>query len=231
MDRDGLRLSNGAVVLLSGGVDSVTLLHYVRKRLQCPRILALSFLYGQKHSRELQMARWQAQAAGVAEHQVIDMSFYGALTEGGSALTGTTVALPDLADIPAAHRHQPPTYVPNRNMIFLSLAAAWAEARGVPDVFYGAQQQDEYGYWDCTVDFVAKMNDLFALNRNQPVRLHAPFVRMRKAEVVEIGLALGVDYTHTWSCYRGGEEPCGRCPSCVERKAAFDGCSTPGATR
>jgi 7-cyano-7-deazaguanine synthase len=106
-------------------------------------------------------------------------------------------------------------------MVLLALAAAYAEAKGVQDVFYGAQRQDEYGYWDCSGKFVERLNDVLSLNRGKPVRVHAPFARMRKAEVLRLGLELGVDYEHTWTCYRGGAKPCGTCPSCVERDAAF----------
>jgi 7-cyano-7-deazaguanine synthase len=132
--------------------------------------------------------------------------------------------VPALAQIDPRQRPQPPTYAPNRNMVFLSLAAAYAEGIDAADVFYGAQAQDEYGYWDCTVDFLSKINDLLRLNREQPVTVHAPFVRKSKAEVLRIGLELGVDFAHTWSCYRGGAEPCGTCPTCVERAAAFRAC-------
>lgn len=210
-----------AVVLLSGGIDSVTLLHYTARRLEIPEIHALSFVYGQKHSRELEMAAWQAEALGVAEHRRIDISFYGELIRGGSALTDESIPIPDLAGLTEEQRRQPPTYVPNRNMVLLSLAAGYAEANGIQHVFYGAQAQDEYGYWDCTPGFVGKLNKLLQLNRVRPVRIHAPFVEKRKSDVLRIGLELGVDYSHTWSCYRGEERPCGRCPSCVEREAAF----------
>ena len=211
-----------AVVLLSGGLDSSTLLHYVVKRLGAREVHAVSFLYGQKHQRELDCAKWQANAAGVKAHDIVDMSFFAALTPGSSALTDAAVAVPRLADLDAAALSQPPTYVPNRNMMLLSVAAAYAEARGVRDIFYGAQTQDSYGYWDCTAEFLNKINAVLALNHRPPVIVHAPFVRMRKAEEIRIGLELGVDYAHTWTCYRGGQIPCGECPSCAERAGAFN---------
>jgi 7-cyano-7-deazaguanine synthase len=210
-----------AVVRLSGGVDSVTLLHYVKKRLNCAEVYAVSFRYGQRHSRELEMAEWQAKNVGVNEHRQVDISSFGDLTGKGSVLTDKHREVLALADIEEQERSQPPTYVPNRNMVLLSLSAAYAEAIGVADVYYGAQAQDEYGYWDCTVAFVERINSVLNLNRREPVRVHAPFVEMSKVEVVKIGLELGVDYLHTWTCYRGGEEACGECPSCVERNAAF----------
>jgi 7-cyano-7-deazaguanine synthase len=212
---------DAAVVLLSGGVDSSTLLHYVRKRLGIAEIFALSFRYGQRHSRELEAAAAQAARVGVREHRVLDIAGFGALTAGGSVLTNPDVDIPDLAAIPAAERHQPPTYVPNRNMVLLSLAAAYAEAAGIGDIYYGAQAQDEYGYWDCTSEFLARINHLLSLNRKRPVTVYAPFVDRRKTAVVLLGQALGVDFALTWTCYRGAARPCGRCPSCVERAQAF----------
>jgi len=210
-----------AVVLLSGGLDSSTLLHYVIKRLGASEVYALSFLYGQKHKREIEAAVWQAQAAGVKSHDVVDMGFFGALIPGSSVLTDVAMAVPRLSDLGPETLTQPPTYVPNRNMMLLSVAAAYAEARGVRDLFYGAQTQDSYGYWDCTPEFLERINAVLALNRHPPVMVHAPFVWMRKAEELKLGLELGVDYAHTWTCYRGGATPCGDCPSCVERAAAF----------
>jgi 7-cyano-7-deazaguanine synthase len=208
-------------VLLSGGIDSVTLLHYIAGRLRVPTVYTLSLAYGQKHSRELEMARWQARAVGVAGHSAIDISFFAPLIAGASALTDTGREVPDLAQLDGEARRQPPTYVPHRNLLFLALAAARAEAVGAGDVFYGAQLHDEVGYWDCTAEFVDRLNSLLNLNRRRPVSVHAPFSGRTKSEVVKIGLALGVDYSHTWTCYRGEDRPCGSCPSCVERSAAF----------
>jgi len=94
-------------------------------------------------------------------------------------------------------------------------------------VFYGAQAQDEYGYWDCTSEFVRRINHVLALNRATPVTVHAPFVMLKKAETVKLGIELGVDFSRTWSCYRGGEKPCGVCPTCVERANAFAAAGAP----
>ena len=138
------------------------------------------------------------------------------------ALTDGAIDVPDLEAVADSDRRQPPTYVPNRNMVLLALGAALAEARGACDLFYGAQAQDEYGYWDCTQEFQERLNAVLALNRGRPVRIHAPFVTMKKAEIVRVGIALGVDFSLTWSCYRGGERPCGSCPTCVERTNAFE---------
>ncbi len=210
-----------AVVLLSGGVDSTVLLHHVIRDLGRGPVHVLSYNYGQRHSKELDCARYQAEAAGAAVHRVIDITFMGELLRGGSALIAGGSEVPDLEDVPEADRVQPPTYVPNRNMMLLSMAAAYAEAHGVRDIFYGAQAQDEYGYWDCTVAFLERINHLLELNRGERVTVHAPFVRMKKADTVRLGLSLGVDFDRTWSCYRGGDQPCGTCPTCVERDNAF----------
>lgn len=211
-----------AVVLLSGGVDSTTLLHYVKKKLGVETVCALSVVYGQKHVREIEMAKWQARAVQAAEHRIVDISQFAGLVAGASALTDGDISVPDMADIAVGDRDQPMTYVPNRNMMMLSIAAAYAESRGAQAVYYGAQAQDEYGYWDCTIDFVSKINDVLALNRRNAVRVFAPFAGISKAEVVKTGIEMGIDYEHTWTCYRGGETPCGECPSCVERRKAFD---------
>lgn len=209
-----------AVVLLSGGVDSSVLLHHVVKGLCCPAVHALSFNYGQRHSRELACASAQARLVA-AEHRIMDITFMGALIQQGSALIEGGEAVPDLASLSPEELTQPPTYVPNRNMMLLSMAAAYAEAHGMTDLYYGAQAQDEYGYWDCTKDFLKRMNDVLALNRKRPITIHAPFVSKSKGETVRLGVELGVDFRQTWSCYRGGENACGTCPTCVERLNAF----------
>jgi len=215
-----------AVVLLSGGLDSSVLLHEVKRGLGVAEVHAISFDYGQRHGIELTCARWQAEAAGV-QHTIIPMSFLGALLAPGSTLLSDGAPVPDLADLSAEQLSQPPTYVPHRNLLLLSLAAAYAEANGIRDVYYGAQAQDEYGYWDCTQAFLDRLNVVLSLNRDTPVTIHAPFVAHDKAANVRLGLTLGVDFSHTWTCYRGaqGQEvprPCGTCPACVERRLAFE---------
>ena len=210
-----------AVVLLSGGMDSTVLLHHAIKEIRCPEVHALSFNYGQRHSRELACAAAQARLAGISHHRVMDITFMGALIRQGSALIDGGDDVPDLASLSAEDLAQPPTYVPNRNMMLLSMAAAYAEAHGMTDVYYGAQAQDEYGYWDCTRDFLRRINEVLLLNRRKPVTIHGPFIESSKAEIVARGIRLGVDFAQTWSCYRGGASACGTCPTCVERLNAF----------
>lgn len=214
---------NKAVVLLSGGLDSTTLLHYLKNKPACPALYALTFDYGQKHfARELACARWQINHLDVREHLVIDISFFAGFIGKSSSLTSPSIPVPDYAAIKPGERDQPPTYVPNRNMILISLACAHAEALKAGFVFYAAQQQDYYGYWDCTDEFISGINSVLKLNHRNPVALRAPFTSFKKSKVLKIGLALGVNYAHTWSCYRGHAKACGKCPSCVERLAAFN---------
>jgi len=210
------------VILLSGGLDSTTLLHYLKKQLGCHAIYALTFNYGQKHfDRELACARWQINHLGVREHLVVDISFFGKFIGKSSALTSRFNPVPDYDAIKPEKLSQPPTYVPNRNMILISLACAHAEALGIAKVYYAAQAQDFYGYWDCTKAFVSGMNRVLKLNHRRPVILQAPFAGFKKSNVLKVGLGLGVNYAHTWSCYRGHKKACGKCPSCVERLNAF----------
>ena len=136
-----------------------------------------------------------------------------------SALVSDDIPIPQAAAV--LGNPQPITYVPNRNMIFLSLAAAYAETRGVAEAYYGAQQHDIYGYWDTTSQFLGRLNELFQLNRQTPIQIKAPFVNYSKTDILRTGLALAVDYSVTWSCYEGQETACGRCPTCVERLNAF----------
>lgn len=210
---------SSAVVLLSGGMDSSVLMFHVRQT--CETVHALSIFYGQRHARELECAGKQTYAAGAAAHELIDLSGVGPLLRAGSVLLEGSGPVPKLEDIPEKDRSQPPTYVPNRNMMLLSVAAAYAEAHGITQLYYGAQAQDEYGYWDCTSAFVERMNSVLALNRAAPVIVHAPFVRYSKTEILRLGLNLGVRFEDTWSCYRGKAPACGVCPTCVERLRAF----------
>ncbi|NLB59984.1 MAG: 7-cyano-7-deazaguanine synthase QueC [Lentisphaerae bacterium] len=211
-----------AVILLSGGLDSSTLLHYISKKLGYTVLEALTFQYGQKHARELQCAAWQAQHLQVRRHQLMDLQALGILSAEASSLTARTISVPDLADLSAEQREQPSTYVPQRNLVLLALAAAYAESLGSAVVFFGAHLQDQHGYWDCTPAFLERLNAVLALNRRLAVCLQAPFIHMSKGEIVAQGRVLGVDYAQTWSCYRGGARACGTCPACVARRQAFE---------
>lgn len=214
-------MSESVVVLVSGGMDSSVLLHHAARTLERSPLYTLSFDYGQRHARELDCAARQSAAAGAADHRVVHLQDVAGLVSAGTTLVQGGADVPDLADLPEADRDQPPTYVPNRNMMLLSIGAAYAEAMGAPEVMYGAQAHDEYGYWDCTPAFLGAINAVLKLNRRTPVRILAPLVEKSKADLVRMGIELGVDFSQTWSCYRGGEVACGTCPTCVERLNAW----------
>jgi 7-cyano-7-deazaguanine synthase len=206
-----------AVIIVSGGLDSVTLLHYLVKKEQI-KPAVISFMYGQKHDKEIAFAKLHAEQLNCPKQLTLNLNLLQPLFA-HSALVADNVAVPDVLEVMGDP--QPITYVPNRNMIFLSLAAAYAETLGVTDVYYGAQKHDVYGYWDTTPQFLERMNQLLALNRKTPLEIKAPFVQYSKTEIVRLGLELGIDYRLTWSCYEGQELACGRCPTCAERLKAF----------
>lgn len=206
-----------SVAIVSGGMDSVTLLHYLIKvEKRAPAII--TFGYGQKHYKEIEYAKAQAALLGCLEHLVLDMALLRPLFA-NSALVSLETAVPSITDV--LDDPQPPTYVPNRNMIFLALAVAYAETQGVSDVFYGAQRHDIYGYWDTTPQFLERVNQVYTLNRKTQVTIQAPFVQYSKTDILRQGLKLDVNYGLTWSCYEGHEVACGRCPTCTERIRAF----------
>lgn len=205
------------VVIVSGGLDSVTLLHYlVKKKGRRPAVI--TFLYGQKHGREVACAKTRVDLLGLENHLVLDLNLLRPLFA-SSALVAGNIETPSLEEVMG--NPQPLTYVPNRNMIFLALAAAYAETCGVDVVYYGAQRHDMYGYWDTTAEFLEQLNRVYQLNRNKPIRIEAPFVDKSKTDLLSLGLGLEVDYGKTWSCYEGAQEACDRCPTCAERLKAF----------
>lgn len=208
-----------AVVLFSGGLDSTTALYLAKDKGY--QVHALSFNYGQSHNRELQAAKDVVEEVGVADHVVVEtnMSAWG-----GSSLTDGEVEIPEGDE---AKEEIPSTYVPARNMIFLSYAASYAEAVGAQHVFIGVSEVDYSGYVDCRQEFIDAMENAInkgtvcAVEEGNPIQIHAPFIDMTKAEEIELGMELGVDYSLTWTCYRGGEVACGDCDSCVLRLKAF----------
>lgn len=206
-----------SVAIVSGGMDSVTLLHHLVKR-EGRNPAVITFVYGQKHDKEVALAQAQARLLGCGQHLVLDLGLLRPLFA-HSALVDRGTAVPDILDVMGDP--QPATYVPNRNMIFLALAAAYAETNGVSDIFYGAQRHDIYGYWDTTPQFLASLNEVYSLNRKTPIQIQAPFVQFSKADILRLGLEMDVDYAQTWSCYEGKEAACGRCPTCAERLQAF----------
>jgi len=207
-----------AVVLLSGGLDSATVLAMARAQgFACH---ALSLDYGQRHHAELSAARRVAHALGAVEHKVLPLS----LDEiGGSALTDRSIAVPE-----AGGEGIPVTYVPARNTVFLALALGWAEVLGSTDLFVGVNAVDYSGYPDCRPAFIEAFERLANLATKAGVegnvfRVHAPLIEMSKAEIIRAGSALGVDYGLTVSCYQADEQglACGRCDSCRLRAEGF----------
>jgi 7-cyano-7-deazaguanine synthase len=212
-----------AVVLLSGGLDSATVLAIAKA--EGYDVYALSFAYGQRHSWELECAREVARAGGAKEHRTttIDLRAFG-----GSALTAEI-------DVPKGRAPEemsgeiPITYVPARNTIFLSFALAWAEVLGSSDIFIGVNALDYSGYPDCRPEFIAAFERLANLatkagvEGRQRLRIHTPLISLTKAEIIRKGLELGVDYGLTSSCYDPSPSgaPCGRCDSCVLRQKGF----------
>jgi len=203
-----------AVVIYSGGMDSYTVLHHALRRGY--ELHALSFHYGQRHARELDAARRVCEQLGIA-HQVVDIQAIHPLID-NSALTDAERALPD-GDY--AEDNLTATVVPNRNMILLSLAIAKAVNIGAEVCFYGAHGGDHVLYPDCRPEFLARMNDVAAIANFSPVTIEAPYLHADKADILADGLAMGLDYAETWTCYQGGETACGECGSCRERLAAF----------
>ena len=210
-----------AVVLVSGGLDSATVLAMARANgFAC---IALSFEYGQRHSNELDAARRVAGAGGAIEHRILSLPI-GQL--GGSALTDTGIDVPPAAEDDDAD--MPVTYVPARNTIFLSIALGLAETTGARDIFIGANAVDYSGYPDCRPAFIAAFETLANLAtragvEGDPFRIHAPLIDMTKAEIIRRGIELGVDYGLTTSCYdpNAAGEACGKCDSCRLRARGF----------
>jgi 7-cyano-7-deazaguanine synthase len=222
-----------AVVLLSGGLDSATALAVARR--DGFRCHALTVAYGQRHDAERAAARRVARALGAAEHREmhLDLAAFG-----GSALTADIPVPLDRSEAEMASGI-PVTYVPARNTVFLSLALAWAEVLGAFDIYVGMNVIDYSGYPDCRPEFIAAFEALANLATKAGVEgkgrftVHAPLVRLSKADIIRLGVALGVDYGLTHSCYAPGAEgaACGRCDSCRLRRAGFEAAGVPDPTR
>jgi 7-cyano-7-deazaguanine synthase len=212
-----------AVVLLSGGVDSSTAAAVAKS--EGYELYALSFRYGQRHEREIEAARKTAPSLAVKDHLIIEFDLSAI---GGSALT-------DQIDVPKARTAQeiargiPVTYVPARNTIFLSFGLAWAEVLGAEHIFFGANQLDYSGYPDCREEYIRVFENMANLATKAGVegklklQIHTPLIRMTKAEIIQKGFELGVDYSLTWSCYdpQPGDLACGLCDSCQLRLKGF----------
>lgn len=214
-----------ALVLCSGGVDSTTLLAMAVRDYGADSVYALSIFYGQRHEREIASARAVASHYGV-EQRFLDLGAIFADSD-CSLLAHSTAAIPEesYAD-QLTHTGGKPvnTYVPFRNGLFLSSAASMALSLGCSAVYYGAHHDDWAGnaYPDCSPEFVAAMARAIDEGTDGELALKAPFVHDSKADIVARGLELGVPYELTWSCYEGGERPCGVCATCIDRTRAFE---------
>ncbi len=215
-------LDSVTVLIFSGGLDSTTLLWFLAKVEKHRRIHALTFNYGQRHLKEIEHAKRIVKFAtenlnAEIEHKIVDITSIHELIAVG-ALTGGK-------DVPKAHyedESQRITIVPNRNMIFLSIAVGYAVKIGDGAVYYSAHRGDYANYPDCRKEFVKAMDTaVYLANIFTPVEIRAPFIDMDKAEIVRLGLKLGVPYELTWTCYEGGEGPCLSCGACIERTEAF----------
>jgi len=213
-----------ALVLFSGGVDSTTCLGIAVKKYGAEEVLALSVYYGQKHSREIEAAQKIAAHYGV-KLRTLDLALIFADSD-CSLLKGSSEDIPKESYAEQlAHTDGAPvsTYVPFRNGLFLSSAASIALSNGCEVIYYGAHSDDAAGnaYPDCSADFNNAINTAIYLGSGNALRVEAPFIGLTKAQVVAKGLELGVPYELTWSCYEGGNEPCGVCGTCRDRIAAF----------
>jgi 7-cyano-7-deazaguanine synthase len=209
-----------AIVLISGGLDSATCLVFAQKQgFDC---YALTIDYGQRNFAEIEAARGVAKTYGAIKHRIVNVDLLRAL--GGSALTDDEIDVPNFV----GDGKIPVTYVPARNTIFLSLALGWAEIIGAYDIFYGANAVDYSGYPDCRPEYIEAFERVANLATKAGIEgkqfsIHAPLLRMSKAETIKLGTSLGIDYGLTITCYQPNDEgrACGRCDSCTLRKEGF----------
>jgi 7-cyano-7-deazaguanine synthase len=210
-----------AVVLLSGGLDSSTVVY--QARVDGCECYAISFDYQQRHRRELDCAVAIARCAGVKEHQIVSFDLR---QWGGSALTDDDLDLPEGRSLAQMSEQIPITYVPARNTIFLSFGLSYAEAIGARAVYLGVNALDYSGYPDCRPDYIQAMQTVFELGtkqgrEGQPIEIVTPLINLKKTAIIELGNQLGVPWEKTWSCYAGSDIACGVCDSCQLRLTAF----------
>ena len=211
--QERVQMTNKVVVIYSGGMDSFTVLNRAIK--DGKQVFALSFDYGQRHVKELHCADHVCKSLNI-KHKTIDISAINQLLAGSS--------LTDDIDIPEGHyeaENMKSTVVPNRNMILLSLAVGYAVSVGASQVYYGAHSGDHAIYPDCRPEFVEKMNDVCQIANYESVEIFSPYLNVSKTAILTDGLAMGLSYENTWTCYNGRDKACGKCGACQERLEAF----------
>ena len=211
-------MSEQAVIIVSGGIDSTTLLYKTLERGY--DVKTLTFLYGQRHVKEAEYAENICRSLSVP-HKTVDLSSMKELLA-GSALTDSAVSVPEVPETAEHYETLQATIVPNRNAIFLSVAVGYAVSLGAENIFFGAHFSDRGVYPDCRSEFVDAFQSAERLATDVPgLTIKAPFVDSDKSEIVKLGQGLGVPFKDTWTCYKGGRLHCGTCSSCRERKRAF----------
>ena len=193
--------NNKVVVPISGGMDSTVILYKAVETFGADNVFGLSYDYGQRHKRELKLAKYHVNKLKIKEWQTINTSFIKKLAP-TSSLTNNNIDTPDIRQM--AGEAQPKSYVPNRNMIFLSIAASYAEAVGAKIIYHGATKVDSLaGYWDASPEFLPIINEILALNRETRIIIEAPLIEMDKADIVREGIRLNVRFSKTYTCYSG----------------------------
>ena len=216
------------VASISGGIDSSTLLYFLRRQPRIGDVKAITFNYGQKLDKEIKAALEISSCLGVY-CKVVDISNIQTLLT-KSALIGKDVEIPEVSETAEHFETLKITIVPNRNAIFLSLAVAYAVNLGYDAVAYAAHWSDKGVYPDCTVEFVGAFERAMQIGNDRLIEILAPFLQIDKSEIIRRGHKFGVPYSLTWSCYKGGKVHCGVCSSCRERKRAFKEANVPDPT-
>jgi 7-cyano-7-deazaguanine synthase len=205
------------VVPVSGGLDSTVILHIAKKRFK--EIHAVSFNYGQRHLQQEMLCAVLQAGAGATSHKIVELDFFRDLVT-NSALTNNDIDVAKTKNV--LGDPQTVNYVPNRNMMMLSICTAYAESIGANTVFHGAALVDsQAGYWDGSQEFLEAINNVNKLNRRDRVIIEAPLIEMSKKEIINLGISLGANLATTWTCYEGKDMACGECPACSSRIKGF----------